>query len=53
MEIFYPPWLRMRPVWIATLGAAAFAVALEGELAETGIDSVEVVGWIDESGAAR
>ena len=53
VEILYPPWLRLRPVRIATLGAAEFAVALAGEVEETGIDSVEVVGWIDESGAAR
>ncbi len=53
IEAVYPSWLRRRPVRIATLGAAEFAVALEGELRETGIAFAEVVGWIDEAGAAR
>ncbi|MFN8150171.1 MAG: sugar transferase [Solirubrobacterales bacterium] len=42
------PWaLRRRPVRIATLAAPDFAIALERELAETGIEEAMVIGWID------
>ncbi len=51
IEAFFPPWLRRRPVRIATLGAPAFAIALERELSETGVGEAKVVGWIDDSGA--
>lgn len=53
VEFAYPPWLRKQPVRIATLGASEFAVALAGEIEETGIDWVEIVGWIDDAGVAR
>jgi lipopolysaccharide/colanic/teichoic acid biosynthesis glycosyltransferase len=50
IEAGYPPWLRRRPVRIATLGAPEFANALRQELEETGVGEAEVVGWIEEAG---
>jgi len=49
IEIFAPSWLAARPVRIATLGAPDFALALDRELAENGIRSDVLVGWIDQS----
>ena len=49
IEIFAPAWLAARPVRIATLGAPDFALALDRELAENGIRSDVLVGWIDQS----
>lgn len=51
IELFYPRWLCRRPLRIATLGASDFAIALERELNETGMEEAKLVGWIDESGA--
>ena len=47
VEAGYPPWMRRRPVRVATLGAPEFALALERELREARIRETELVGWID------
>ncbi len=49
IEILGPAWLAGRPIRIATLGASDFALALDRELAENGIRSDVLVGWIDQS----
>ncbi len=49
VEVAAPAWLAARPVRIATLGAPDFALALDRELAENGISSSVLVGWIDQS----
>jgi lipopolysaccharide/colanic/teichoic acid biosynthesis glycosyltransferase len=49
VEILGPMWLAARPIRIATLGAPDFALALDRELAETGIEQTEMVGWIDQT----
>lgn len=50
VELVAPRWLAARPMRIATLGAPDFALALDRELAETGITQAELLGWIDQSG---
>ncbi len=47
IEAMRPRQLRRLPVRIATLGAPAFALALERELAETDVGQATLVGWID------
>lgn len=49
IELAAPGWLAARPIRIATLGAADFALALDRELAENRISSNVLVGWIDQS----
>ena len=52
LESFAPRWLAACPVRIATLGAPDFALALDQELEEVGIDHAELVGWIDQNSPA-
>ncbi len=49
LELFAPAWMADCPVRIATLGAPDFALALDRELAENGLRSHELTGWIDQS----
>ncbi len=51
IELAAPRWLRRCPVRIATLGSPEFALALDQELLETGIEHAEMIGWIDQTGA--
>ncbi|MGI8728062.1 MAG: hypothetical protein ACR2K6_10355, partial [Solirubrobacterales bacterium] len=50
IEVGARAYLRGAPVRVAVLDDASFAFGLRQEMAETGIDEFELVGWLDTRG---